>query len=244
MLLLSLECSAVAASVALTDGPTLLAESFVNVKLTHSQTLMPMVESLLRSAALMLDKVEGFAVSSGPGSFTGVRIGVAAVKGMAQALGRPCTGVSTLEAMAWQGAGVTGCVPGGREMVLCPVMDARRGQVYNALFRANGPQPERLCEDRALALSDLAQELKNLKLCPFLIGDGAAMCYNELEQAGIDCFLAPEASRYQRAYGVALAAQERFLDHSAQEACDLQPTYLRLPQAERDLNQRNTQKEV
>ena len=101
MIVLALECSAVSASVALMDDDRLLAESFVNVRLTHSQTLMPMVESLLRGACLELGKVDGFAVSSGPGSFTGVRIGVAAVKGMAQVLDRPCVGVSTLEAMAW-----------------------------------------------------------------------------------------------------------------------------------------------
>lgn len=261
MIIMALECSAVSASVALVEEDRLLAESFINVRLTHSQTLMPMAESLLRSACLMLDQVDGFAVSSGPGSFTGVRIGVAAVKGMAQALGRPCAGISTLEAMAWQTAAMLQSVDAAGRFVLCPVMDARCSQVYNALFdlpfgskgaplrpvdnAAVGTlaAPVRRCEDRALSLESLGEELKILKECPYLVGDGAALCYNAFEKAGINCRLAPEGSRYQRAYGVALAAQARFQAGEEQDACDLQPVYLRLPQAERDLKKQRSEKE-
>lgn len=265
MIVMALECSAVSASVALVEDDRLLAESFVNVRLTHSQTLMPMAESLLRSACLMLDQVDGFAVSNGPGSFTGVRIGVAAVKGMAQALGRPCAGVSTLEAMAWQTAAMLDSVDAAGRFTLCPVMDARCSQVYNALFEAPASHhnmvsqpadtvapptpsstwiaPVRRCEDRAISIGQLCEELKKSKVCPYLVGDGAALCYNELKRAGLDCRIAPEGSRYQRAYGVALAAQGRFTAGVAQDACDLKPTYLRLPQAERDLKKRKSEKE-
>lgn len=241
MILLALECSAVSASVALVEDDRLLAESFVNVRLTHSQTLMPMVESLLRCACMTLEQVDGFAISNGPGSFTGVRIGVAAVKGMAQALGCPCVGVSTLEAMAWQAVGSLSIAPTAGA-VLCPVMDARCAQVYNALFDLpkEGDPPVRRCEDRAVAIAELAEELKISKVCPYLVGDGAALCYNELKRSGIDCRIAPEGVRYQRAYGVALAARSRFLDGRAFSAEELQPTYLRLPQAERDLKKRNS----
>lgn len=242
MILLALECSAVSASVALVEDDRLLAESFVNVRLTHSQTLMPMVESLLRCACMTLEQVDGFAISSGPGSFTGVRIGVAAVKGMAQALGRPCVGVSTLEAMAWQAVGSLSIAPTAGT-VLCPVMDARCAQVYNALFdlpQEGEAAPVRRCEDRAISIAELMEELKISKVCPYLVGDGAALCYNELKRSGIDCRIAPEGMRYQRAYGVALAARGRFLHGCALAAGDLQPTYLRLPQAERDLKKRNS----
>lgn len=255
MILLALECSAVSASVALMDDSRLLAESFVNVRLTHSQTLMPMVEGLLRCACMTLEQVDGFAVANGPGSFTGVRIGVAAVKGMAQALNRPCVGVSTLEAMAWQTADMlSGASGAGEEVLLCPVMDARCSQVYNALFALAcgegeaSPEepvsPMRRCADRAMSIEALAQELKFSKLCPYLVGDGAALCYNELKQSGIDCRLSPERMRYQRAVGVAMAARARFLAGAVQTAGELQPTYLRLPQAERDLKKRNLKKEA
>ena len=154
MLILAFETSAKAASVAVMEGSKLLAESYQNTGLTHSQTLMVMAEDALTQCGKSAADVQAVAVAEGPGSFTGVRIGVAAAKGFAWGKNVPCYGVSTLEAMArhlapWQG-------------YVCPVMDARRSQVYNALFYVNQGEITRVCEDRAIALSELKEELKNM----------------------------------------------------------------------------------
>lgn len=227
--ILAMDSTAVAASSAVVEDEKILAESYSNVRLTHSQTLMPMVESMLRCAEIPLESIDLFAVNAGPGSFTGVRIGVAAVKGLGVGTGKPCVGTSTLEALAFH----TQCYP---DAVICPVMDARCAQVYNALFRWENGQLIRLCEDRAIAAAQLEQELKNEK-CVILLGDGAQMCYNSFTSNAF--VLAPEQIRYQRASGVAAAAREAFARGESVDGCQLIPTYLRLPQAERELKKRN-----
>ena len=165
MLLLAFETSAKAASVALFNGEKLLGEQYQNTGLTHSQTLMVMAEDLITQCGCAPSQVEAVAVANGPGSFTGVRIGVAAAKGFAWGREIPLYGVSTLEAMA-RGLGAY-------DGVICPVMDARRSQVYNALFYVNQGAVTRGTEDRAIALADLAQELKILSKPIFLVGDGS-----------------------------------------------------------------------
>ena len=154
MLILAFETSAKAASVALHDGQKLLAESYQNTGMTHSQTLMVMAEDVLKQCGKTADDVTAVAVAEGPGSFTGVRIGAAAAKGFAWGREIPCYGISTLEAMAH-------CL-GIYQGYVCPVMDARRAQVYNALFYANHGEIVRIAPDRAIALADLGAELKNL----------------------------------------------------------------------------------
>jgi len=226
MLTLAFETSAKAGSVALTDGARLLGESYQNTGLTHSQTLLSMAESLLSHCGYTAQDVEAVAVAAGPGSFTGVRIGVAAAKGFAWGRQLPCCGVSTLEAMALQLGVYNGYV--------LPVMDARRAQVYNALFHAKEGTLTRCCEDRAIALEDLAEEIKNLQEPIFLVGDGSILCYNTLREKVSALVLPPEHRMHQRAAGVALAAKARL---EAGENCDgsaLQPNYLRLSQAERE----------
>ena len=148
MLILAFETSAKAASAALLEDGKLLAESYQNTGLTHSQTLMVMAENLLHQCGKTVNDVNAVAVAAGPGSFTGVRIGVAAAKGFAWGREVPCYGVSTLEAIALSLGEYQGYV--------CPVMDARRNQVYNALFEIKDGKPVRLCDDRAIALSELA----------------------------------------------------------------------------------------
>ena len=155
MLLLAFETSAKAASVALFDDRKLLGEQYQNTGLTHSQTLMVMAEDLLKQCGKTVADITAVAVAEGPGSFTGVRIGVAAAKGFAWGGQLPCYGVSTLEAMA-ESLGIY-------EGYVCPCMDARRSQVYNALFRAENGKLTRITEDRAIALKDLKEELKNLE---------------------------------------------------------------------------------
>ena len=170
MLILAFETSAKAASVALHDGEKLLGESYQNTGLTHSQTLMVMAEDLLKAAGKTAADVTAVAVAEGPGSFTGVRIGVAAAKGFAWGAEIPCYGVSTLEAMA--------ASLGAYQGTVCPVMDARRSQVYNALFAADCGTYTRIREDRAISLQELGEELQNMPKSVFLVGDGSKLCYN------------------------------------------------------------------
>ena len=226
MLILAFESTAKAASAALVRDGKLLSQYSQCSGLTHSRTLLPMGEDMLKNAELSLQDVDLIAVAHGPGSFTGVRIGVSMVKGLAWAADKPCVGVSTLEAMAWHGLAAGGLV--------CPVMDARRSQVYNALFRIEDGQPRRLTEDRPIALEELAEELRAYNESVFLIGDGAELSFRALAEKGIPCVLAPENLRMQSAWGVAMAAR----DKTPGTADTLLPVYLRLSQAERERQER------
>ena len=226
MHVLAFETSAKAASVALTENGKLLGESYQNTGLTHSQTLMVMAEDLLKQCGKTVTDITAVAVAEGPGSFTGVRIGVAAAKGFAWGREIPCYGISTLEAMAvslgvWEGH-------------ICACMDARRNQVYNALFYVNQGTLERAAEDRAIALSDLKTDLEHMDGPIFLVGDGAALTYKTLKDAVPELILPPEHRMHQRASGVAILAARKL---AAGEVCDanaLTPNYLRLSQAERE----------
>ena len=226
MRLLAFETSAKAASAALLEDGRLLGESYQNTGMTHSQTLMVMAEDILKTAGLTARDVEAVAVAAGPGSFTGIRIGVAAAKGFAWGGELPCYGVSTLEAMA-RGLGIW-------DGYVLPVMDARRSQVYNALFLAEAGKLTRLTEDRAIALADLAEELKNLQKPIFLVGDGSNLCYNTLQETVPNLILPPEHRMHQRACGVALAAEEMIRQGIPGNGAELAPNYLRLSQAERE----------
>lgn len=226
MLVLALESSAKAASVAIMQDDTLICQYSQCSGLTHSRTLLPMVEDMLKNTDTLLADVDLIAVAHGPGSFTGIRIGVSTVKGLAWASDKKCVGVSTLAAMAWHGVSAGG--------LICPVMDARRSQVYNALFKIKDGCPERLCADRAIALSELAAELKAMNREVFLVGDGAALSYEYLDNESIACRVAPQNLLYQSAWGVGMEA----LRSKPGTADDLLPVYLRLSQAERERQER------
>ncbi len=226
MKILAFETSAKAASVALAEDDKLIAEYYQNCGQTHSKTLMKMAQDLLDNCECAPQELAAIACASGPGSFTGVRIGVAAAKGMAWALNKPCIGVSTLEAMAHQAMEFEG--------LICCAMDARRDQVYNALFITDGKDLARLCEDRAISLEELEKELKNIEMMKITVGDGAKLCYNSIGQSVPACVCAPEHLRMQRASGVALAAYKRILSGERFDGAELVPNYLRLSQAERE----------
>jgi len=224
--ILAFETSAKAASVALLEDDRLLGESYQNTGLTHSQTLMVMAEDLIKSCGFTPQDVEAVAVAAGPGSFTGVRIGVAAAKGFAWGKALPCCGVSTLEAMALNLGVYQGYV--------LPVMDARRSQVYTALFHADCGKYTRIREDRAISLKELGEDIQNLNEPIFLVGDGSILCYNTLLETVPRLVCPPEHRMHQRAAGVGLAAYAKL---AAGESCDgaaLTPNYLRLSQAERE----------
>lgn len=231
MNILALESSARAASVAVCRDAFLLAESCQNNGMTHSTTLLPMCETLLEQVGLTLHDIDLIACANGPGSFTGLRIGLSTAKGLAWPEEKPCVGVSTLEAMAWN----VSAVPG----VICCAMDARRSQVYNALFESDGRgRLTRLTEDRAISLEELFSSEKRKEISQFVVGDGAELCYNYGKERGFDLVLAPENLRHQRAWGVARAAL-RFLETG--QPCSgaaLEARYLRLSQAERERRER------
>ena len=225
MKVLALDTSSKAASCALWDDGALKGEFYLNVGLTHSQTIMPMVQSLLQSTGAQLAEIDRFGVSTGPGSFTGLRIGLSAVKGMAMATGKPCVGVSTLEGLCRNIA----CFQG----YLVPVMDARCMQVYTALFRSENGVVTRLEEDMAIPLTQLEDKLRALPPAPMmLVGDGAALCLAQLAERLPGLQISPEGLRLQRAGSVALLAAE---STRTVPAAELEPAYLRLPQAQREL---------
>ena len=226
MRILALETSAKSVSCALTQDGGVLASAYQCTGLTHSRTLMPMVEDLLKNAELTLRDIDRIAIAAGPGSFTGLRIGIAAVKGLAWAADKPCCAVSTLYAMAQNVRHMDGPIIGA--------MDARRNQIYNALFEAKDGVLTRLCPDRAIGLDELCGELKSNSRRAVVLGDGGKLCFDYLTSHGIDCTLAPAQLLYQNAVGVALAAEER----EAVTAQELLPVYLRPAQAERLRNAR------
>lgn len=225
MKILALETSAKAVSAAITEDGRVLASGYQDTGLTHSRTLMPIVEHLFRNTDLTVQEVDAVAAAVGPGSFTGIRIGVSAAKGLAFAADKPAVAVSTLAATARNVFFAGG-------LIVC-AMDARRSQVYNALFDAEGDAPVRLTPDRAISLADLAEELRTDPRPKTVVGDGGRMCAEFLAGHGVPCRLAPPHLVMQNAVSVALEAELLASQGHLVSAQDLSPIYLRPPQAER-----------
>ena len=234
--ILGIDSSAKSAAACVYSGEKVLAQAQLNVPLTHSQTLLPLIDGLLKNAKIQLSDIELFAVSSGPGSFTGLRISSAAVKGLAYSLNKPCIGVSSLESLAYNLLGFKG--------IVCAVMDARCSQVYTALFDASygktGFGISRISDDIAIPLSELEKMLKNYDKPVFFVGDGAELCYNTIGKNRDNVFLAPPHLRFQSGYGVCRCAES--LKTSSVCAGELSLSYLRLPQAERELLKKTADK--
>lgn len=229
MRILAVESSAKCCSTAVVEDGKLISEFYTNAGLTHSQTLMQMVDSVLSCARLDLSSIDALAVAKGPGSFTGIRIGIAAVKGLAQSCNIKCYGVSTLEAMAYNFL--------GENCPVCAVMDARRDQVYTALFDVKGDQIIRLSADSAVCVVDLKEILADIpqKTRILLVGDGSDMHYESLVEGNPLIVKALRQIRHQRAYGVAMAVSTSLSNNVCSSFETLQPVYLRVPQAEREL---------
>jgi len=230
MLTLAVDSSAGPVSVALAEGGKILGETLLNTRQTHSETLMPALQNMLRMTGTGIDEIELLAVTNGPGSFTGVRIGISCVKGIAFTKNIPCIAISTLEAIAFGGI----CYEGKE---ICAVMDARRSQVYHGSFLIKNSRPQRLCADEAISIEALHEQKKNHGDRLVLMGDGAALCYETFGKCG--AILAPEDIRYQRASSVALAAHIKDFQKEAVDPGELIPFYLRPPQAERELKKRS-----
>ena len=227
MLILALDSTATVASVALCEDARLLGEYTLQNGNTHSETLLPMIESLLGFHGLAADDVDLFAASAGPGSFTGVRIGAATLKGLAFDTQKPCIGVSTLEALAYNLNIVNGLV--------CPVMNARRKQVYTALFRYQNGKAERRLPDSAIAISELDEILKQYDEPVYLTGDGYTITEELLTHKIIPT---PERLRHQSAYSVAQIAKKAYMEGTVTTDSEMVPTYLRPSQAERERAER------
>ncbi len=227
MKILALDSTALVGSVALCDDAARLGEITLNNGNTHSETLLPMVEFLLKRFEMTPDDVDLFAASAGPGSFTGVRIGAATVKGLAFSTGKPCIGVSTLDALAYNLRSMGG--------LICPVMNARRKQVYTALFRAVDGRLERLMPDSAIAIEELDRILDTYNEPVRLCGDGYEITEALLTHAILPV---PEELRQQSAYSVAQIARAAYESGIRTTDIELAPTYLRLSQAERERAER------
>lgn len=234
MKILALDCSAGPVSCAVIEDGIIKASSFVNTKLTHSQTLLPMVQNTLSSAMLNITDIDAFAINNGPGSFTGIRIGISAVKGLAIPDNKPCIPVSTLLSIAYSFL--------SQNCIVCAVMDARCNQVYNALFKVEDGKVTRLCDDRAVLIAVVLDEIKNFDLEQIIIaGDGADL-FIPFTSPQNNIIIAKEPLKYQNACSVALAAEQVILTHKPTTPKELSPFYLRLPQAERELKAKGENK--
>ena len=248
MKILAVDSSSVAATACIWEDDFLVGEYFLNTKLTHSQTIMEMVQSLCKESNTDISDIDVFASAIGPGSFTGLRIGIAAVKGMAlgaggvltktddegthEFMGKPCVGVSTLEGLAENMEGFEG--------IICPVMDARCNQVYTAIFEGVNDTVIRLYEDSAISIDELYEVLKQYEdKRIYFVGDGAKLCMGKLGDRFKDVKMAPEAIRYSRASSIAKVAQRTAeIKDNLLSAGELVPAYIRLPQAQRERNKK------
>lgn len=238
MKILAVDSSGSTASVSVCENDKIISEFFINAGLTHSETLAPMVYSSLKNAKINPNEIDLYAVTCGPGSFTGLRIGMAAVKAMALVNNKPCVGVSSLAALAENS--LESCIAGD---IICVCVDAKCGGIYNALFECvieeENKKIVRLCEDRAVFVEDLATELRKLEKRINFVGDAAKMCYNTIRE---DCDsdnlqLSVSKNNYINASKVAFLAQKLYDEGLYSSALDLKPNYIKIPQAERMLKE-------
>ena len=226
MKILALDCSAVSASCAVSEEERIIASSYVNVRLTHSETLLPLVENTLAAAKLTLNDIDAIAINNGPGSFTGIRIGISVVKGLAEPRNLPCIAVSTLLSIAFLHKNLSG--------IVCAVMDARCNKVYKALFKVEKGEITRITEDRAVLIDEVISELDQISDNIIISGDGSAL-FKGYAKDKENVIIASEPLANQNAVGVATAAKEILNRGEAVSSEELCPFYLRLPQAEREL---------
>ncbi len=235
MLVFGIDTCCAAATAALVSDEIMVAQTVLNQNKTHSERLMPQIEKMFEAAETQPSAVDAFAAAVGPGSFTGVRIGVATAKALAQATQKPCVEVSTLEALAFPSKFFDG--------ILCPILDARRNQVYNALFQGGKTDMNRLCEDRALALSDLLDELENFDKGVLFMGDGTLVFEDEIREKLKDrAFFAPRINNFNLGGAVAEIGLQRLKKGKTISYGDLVPQYVRLSQAERDKLEKENKK--
>lgn len=238
MKILALDSSGLVASVAIMEDDTLMAEYTIQYKKTHSQTLLPMLDEVKRMIELDLDTIDAIAVAAGPGSFTGLRIGSATAKGLGFALQKPLIPIPTIEALAYNMY--------GSSHLVCPIMDARRGQVYTGAFVFLESEEENtagtvqydlqtVVPQRATTMSEMIDCLNILGKHVTFVGDGIPVFTEQLkEKMKVPYHLAPAHRNRQSAASVAALAQVYYRQGKVQSAEEHQPEYLRLSQAERE----------
>lgn len=226
MKILALDSSAATATIALCEDHRLIAQSTLSDNNKHSETLLVMIKKMLALTGESIDDIDMFAVTVGPGSFTGIRIGISLIKGLTFGKDKQCIGISALEALAYNIYDTNG--------IICPIMDARREHVYNALFEAQDGALTRLCDDRLISIDELANELVNSKRMGItLVGDAYTAMRDKLSEHGIACSTPPLLIN-SNAYSVAMAAYEKYLSGQRGSDLELLPIYLRASQAERE----------
>lgn len=231
MLLLAIESSGLVASVAIMSEDKLIGEYTTNFKKTHSQTLLPMLDEVVRMTGISLDDVDAIAVSGGPGSFTGLRIGAATAKGLGLALDKPLIHVPTVDALAYNLFGTN--------QVICPIMDARRQQVYTGLYTFEGDAFKVLCQQKAVGIEEIVQEINGMGSPVIFLGDGVAVYRDIIEKTiQVPCSFAPLHLNVQRAGALAALGKIYFEEGRLETADEHVPDYLRLSQAERELKER------
>lgn len=232
MKLLALDSSGLVATVAIVTEDAMLAEYTVNYKKTHSQTLLPMLDEIVKMVEMELSEVDAIAVAAGPGSFTGLRIGSATAKGLGLALNKPIIAVPTLDGLAYNLYGTN--------KIICPMMDARRNQVYTGLYEFVGKEFRIIKQQAALAVEDILEEVNQLGREVIFLGDGVPV-YQEIikERTKVDYEFAPAHLNRQRAGAIGALGMQYYQNNQLQTAAEHEPVYLRLSQAERERAERN-----
>lgn len=227
MKLIALDSSGLVASVAIVTEDAVLAEYTVNYKKTHSQTLLPMLDEIVKMVGLDLSEVDGIAIAEGPGSFTGLRIGAATAKGLGLALGKPIIPVPTMDGLAYNLFGT--------DRLICPMMDARRNQVYTGLYECKEDRLNVLIEQKAADVKDMIEEINQIGRSVIFLGDGTS-AYETIikENIKVEYQFAPAHLSRQRAAAIGGLAIQYFKQNKIQKAAEHAPVYLRLSQAERE----------
>lgn len=227
MKILALDSSGLVASVAIVEDDNMIGEYTINYKKTHSQTLLPMMDAVVKMTETDLKEMDAIAVSKGPGSFTGLRIGAATAKGLGLALDKPIVGVPTVEGLAMNLYGGSG--------LICPMMDARRNQIYTGIYRFRDGIMEIVREQTVVSVSDMLDALNKIGETVTFLGDGVPVYKEQITaQMEIPFYFAPAHMNKQRAAAVAVRALEYMKQGICETADAFEPEYLRLSQAERE----------
>lgn len=232
MKLLAIDSSGLVASVAFVTDDVLTAEYTVNHKKTHSQTLLPMLDEIVRMTGADLSEIDAIAIAAGPGSFTGLRIGSSTAKGLGLALKKPIVSVPTVDALAYNLFGT--------DKVICPIMDAKRNQVYTGIYEFKGEEFCIICEQKPVSIDEIVEELNEINREVIFLGDGVPVYQEQIaDKIKVPFYFAPAHLSKQRAGSVGVLGGQFFKDGKAEPAAEHHPVYLRLSQAERELAEKN-----
>ena len=237
MKILAIDSSGLVATIAILEEDNMLAEYTLNYKKTHSQTLLPMLDEIVRRMDFDINTIDAIAVAAGPGSFTGLRIGSATAKGLGLALDKPIIPVPTVDGIAYNMCGTSG--------VICPLMDARRNQTYTGLYTFDGDQMKCIFGQKAVMLGEIIDEINQLGRKVIFLGDGVPVFKSYIEEhIQVPYSYAPIHLNQQRAGALGALALQYYHEGKYESAAEHQPDYLRLSQAERELAARKGQEKA